>query len=39
MNVKASKVHKIVMHMYGMYTQYISLKYTFPLFHSNTRTF
>ena len=39
MNVKASKVHKIPLHTYGMYTQHISLKYTFPLFHSNTRMF
>ena len=39
MNVKASEVHKIAMNMSGMYTQHISLKYTFPLIHSNTSKF
>ena len=36
MNVKTIEVHKIAKNMSGMYTQHISLKYTFPLFHSNT---
>jgi hypothetical protein len=39
MNVKASEVHKIAMNAFGMYRQHTSLKYTFPLFHSNTSKF
>jgi hypothetical protein len=39
MNVKASEVHKIAVNTFGMYTQHISLKYTFPLFNGNTSKF
>jgi len=39
MNVNASEVHKIAMNVFGMYTQHISLKYTFLLFHSNISKF